>query len=207
MTLFLLENEACINKVDADKNGVLHYCCLYGYESLLKLLLDKSPDISSKNSSGKTPIMLAKTEKIKKIIEDYTKLTKPKFSRIQIHSIGKKEEKPKKVSKFSKQPEPMKKTDTKTKIVKATLQKPKLQESSSKGKIDLTFKVQKSHKQFGNLQNNLKSTKSKPVIEPLKKTGTQAKINSVKVERTLKRADAPITLDVDAKKLSNRLNS
>ena len=222
LTLFLLENDASLILSDLNKNNTIHYCAKNGHAMLLKLLLEKRPDVNSKNIEGKTPLDLAGSLKVKQTLDNYSQQSTPKFNKIKIHDLKKEEASPMK-SNFG--PKYLEKKDkskpnlgVKSKLV-ATKTKGEPASTAKGGakekKEALGMKVQKSHKQFNMVKNNLTAAKFKQTIEsaPLQKTGTQTKIKTMPKKRPVtetkgvKKVEPVLKLDDDSNMQSIFLNS
>ena len=83
-----MEYEASLNLTDKNKDSVIHICAKRGHSNLMQILLDKHPVIDGKNKDKKTPMQLAKNERISNMIKEHLKGKEGKQKRILIHNIG-----------------------------------------------------------------------------------------------------------------------
>lgn len=86
----LIENGATLNSLDDEKNSLIHICSNKGHVELLKYLLERFPAADTKNIYSKTPIELAKTERIRDILKDYLTKSTPQYHKITIHETNNK---------------------------------------------------------------------------------------------------------------------
>ncbi len=70
---FLISKQANINSVDDSGNTALICAAEAGHVDVAKEFLEHDVDVHAKNKAGKTALDRAKTEEIKKLIEDYIK--------------------------------------------------------------------------------------------------------------------------------------
>lgn len=86
----LIENGATVSTLDDEKNNPIHLCAQKGHIELLRYFLERHPQADSKNIYGKTPMDLAKNEKIKEVLKDYFNKNTYHYHKITIHDIDSK---------------------------------------------------------------------------------------------------------------------
>jgi hypothetical protein len=86
----LIENGAILTLLDDEKNNCIHLCSAKGHFELLKYLLEKLPQADIKNIYGKSPLDLAKTDKIKILLCEYLSKKNTQFHKITIHNASSK---------------------------------------------------------------------------------------------------------------------
>jgi ankyrin repeat protein len=84
----LIENGAPISTLDDEKNNPIHICSFRGHLELLKYLLEKYPQADTKNIYGKSPLELAKNDKIKDLLKEYYAKNTYQYHKITIHDIS-----------------------------------------------------------------------------------------------------------------------
>jgi hypothetical protein len=86
----LIENGAILTLLDDEKNNCIHLCASRGHYELLKYLLEKLPQADLKNIYGKTPLELAKSDKIRMLLSEYLSKKNTQFHKITIHNANSK---------------------------------------------------------------------------------------------------------------------
>ena len=78
----LLEYDAKVNQADNRGATPLHYASYWNNTGMVKLLLDKGADVNKQMTIGKTPLDLAETEEVKKLLKDKDGKTKAELELI-----------------------------------------------------------------------------------------------------------------------------
>lgn len=86
----LIENGGTISTLDDEKNSPIHLCAMRGHVELLRYFLERHPQADSKNIYGKSPMDLAKNDKIKDVLRDYLNKNTYHYHKITIHDIDSK---------------------------------------------------------------------------------------------------------------------